>query len=374
MKKIQMVDVVAEYEKYSSEINKQIFNVLKSGCYIKGKVVSDFEQSLSNYLQSEYVISCGNGTDALYIALMSLNLQRGDEVLVPTFTFVSTVEAVCLLGLKPVFLDIDKDTFLLNEKLIENKISSKTRAIIPVHLFGQCCNMDLITSIAKKHNLFIVEDAAQSIGSQYTFGDTLEKKFSGTIGDIGITSFYPSKNLGCFGDGGAIFTNNSKLANRIQLIANHGQREKYTHEIIGLNSRLDALQAAVLSFKLTLLNQFNDRRKSIAKYYNNHLSHISWINIPKKTSNTDHIFHQYSILLNPKINRDHFQKYLLKKGVPTMIYYPTPLHKQQPYISFSQSSLPISEMVSTHIISLPIHPQMDIKQMEFICNTIENYN
>ena len=369
-----MVDVVAEYEKYSSAINKQIFNVLKSGCYIKGKVVSDFEQSLSNYLKSEHVISCGNGTDALYIALMSLNLQRGDEVLVPTFTFVSTVEAVCLLGLKPVFLDIDKDNFLLNSKLIENKISSKTRAIIPVHLFGQCCNMDLIKSIAKKHNLFIVEDAAQSIGSQYTFGDTLEQKFSGTIGDIGITSFYPSKNLGCFGDGGAIFTNNSKLANRIKLIANHGQREKYTHDLIGLNSRLDALQAAVLSFKLTLLNQFNDRRKSIAKYYNNQLGNISWINIPKKNPNTDHVYHQYSILLNSKINRDHFQDYLLKKGVPTMIYYPTPLHKQKPYMSFSKSSLPISEMVSNHIISLPIHPEMDIKQMEFICNTIENYN
>ena len=295
------------YSQKFTELNQKIFNVLNSGCYIRGKEVNDFEKQISEYLGVNHTISCANGTDALQIALMSLNLSLGDEVIVPTFTFVSTVEAVCLLGLKPVFLDIHPDTFLLNENLIEQSISEKTRAIIPVHLFGQCCNMKAIKFIADKYNLFIIEDAAQSIGSSIYSGPS-NKIFSGTIGDIGTTSFYPSKNLGCFGDGGAIFTNNDKLSEKLRLIANHGQKEKYTHEIVGLNSRLDTIQAGILSYKLTFLDECNLKRNSIAQYYNKQLENISWLQIPAKNNLSDHIYHQYSIILESIINRNDFQK------------------------------------------------------------------
>ena len=376
MKKIHMVDVVSQYEKHSSEINKRILNVVKSGCYIRGKEVNDFEQKLSSYMGSQHTISCANGTDALQIALMSLNLAPGDEVIVPTFTFVSTVEAVCLLGLKPVFIDIHLDTFLLNESLIEQHISKKTRAIIPVHLFGQCCNMTIIKSIANKYDLFIIEDAAQSMGSQSSYKSDdleIETKCSGTMGDIGTTSFYPSKNLGCFGDGGAIFTNNDTLSKTIRLITNHGQNEKYTHEIVGLNSRLDALQASILSYKLSFLDECNAKRNKIAQHYNTLLDIIPWLRTPIKRDDSDHIYHQYSILLDSSIIRDDFQKYLLENGIPSMIYYPIPLHQQKAYSSYSKIPLPISENVSKHIISLPIHPEMEIDQLEFICDKIQKY-
>jgi dTDP-4-amino-4,6-dideoxygalactose transaminase len=373
MKKIQMVDVVSQYEKYAVEINKRILGVIKSGCYIKGEEVNGFEKKLSQYLGVNHTISCANGTDALQIALMSLNLNAGDEVIVPTFTFVSTVEAVCLLGLKPVFLDIHADTFLLDENLIEQYISKKTRVIIPVHLFGQCCNMDAIQSIAAKYNLFIIEDAAQSMGAQTTSIHSADKTYSGTIGHIGTTSFYPSKNLGCFGDGGAIFTNNEELSHKIRLIANHGQKEKYTHDLIGLNSRLDALQAAVLSFKLSFLDECNQRRNDVARYYNNALGKLLWLQTPKQTMYSDHVCHQYSILLKSRIDRNAFQQYLFENGIPTMIYYPIPLHKQRAYAMYSDTALPVSEEISQHIISLPIHPEMDDEQMEFICHTIQKY-
>ncbi len=368
-----MVDVVSQYEKYAVEINKRILDVIQSGCYIKGEEVNGFEKKLSQYLGANHTISCANGTDALQIALMSLNLKAGDEVIVPTFTFVSTVEAVCLLGLKPVFLDIHADTFLLDENLIEHYISKKTRVIIPVHLFGQCCNMDVIQSVAAKYNLFIIEDAAQSMGAQTTSINSVDKTYSGTIGDIGTTSFYPSKNLGCFGDGGAIFTNNEQLSNKIRLIANHGQKEKYTHDLIGLNSRLDALQASVLSFKLSFLDQCNQRRNDVARYYNNELGKLLWLQTPKQTMYSDHVYHQYSILLNSRIDRNAFQQYLVENGIPTMIYYPIPLHKQKAYAMYSDTALPVSEEISQHIISLPIHPEMDDEQMEFICHTIQKY-
>mgnify|MGYP001183938177 CR=1 FL=1 len=374
MKKIQMVDVVSQYDKHSHEISQRIFKVLKSGCYIKGKEVDNFEKKLSKYMGSKHTISCANGTDALQIALMSLNLSVGDEVIVPGFTFVSTVEAVCLLGLKPVFLDIHLDTFLLNENLIEQSISEKTRAIIPVHLFGQCCNMKIIKSIADKYNLFIIEDAAQSIGSSINEPNSMHKRFSGTIGDIGTTSFYPSKNLGCFGDGGAIFTDNDVLSEKMRLIANHGQKEKYTHEIVGLNSRLDALQACILSYKLSFLDECNEKRNMIAQYYNSALDSVSWLRKPVNSIHSNHIYHQYSILLDSTIIRDDFQKYLLENGIPSMIYYPIPLHKQKAYTKYSNTVLPVSEMVSHNIISLPIHPEMEMDQMEFICDKIQKYS
>jgi UDP-2-acetamido-2-deoxy-ribo-hexuluronate aminotransferase len=374
MKKIQMVDVVSQYEKHSHEISQRIFNVLNSGSYIRGREVEHFEKKLSEYIGSKHTVTCANGTDAIQIALMSLNLSVGDEVIVPTFTFVSTVEAVCLLGLKPIFLDIHLDTFLLNETLVEESISKKTRAIIPVHLFGQCCNMKVIKSIADKYNLFIIEDAAQSIGSATYETSLLEKRFSGTIGDIGTTSFYPSKNLGCFGDGGAMFTNNDDLSEKIRLIANHGQREKYIHEIVGLNSRLDALQACVLSYKLSFLDECNKKRNMVAQYYNTELDAVSWLRKPVKNNHSDHIYHQYSILLDSTIIRDDFQKYLLENGIPSMIYYPIPLHKQKAYAQYSNKVFPVAEMVSNSIISLPIHPEMEMDQMEFICDKIQKYS
>ena len=370
-----MVDVVTQYKKYSSEINKRILDVVESGHYIQGSVVKNFEKLLSNYLKSTNVISCANGTDALCIALMALDLKRGDEVLVPTFTFVSTVESVCLLGLKPIFLDVDSDTFLLNNQLIEKKISNKTKAIIPVHLFGQCCDMRYIKKIAKKHNLFIIEDAAQSIGSKcLTNSSKLSMKFSGTIGDIGITSFYPSKNLGCFGDGGALFTQNNSLAKRIRLLVNHGQELKYTHDIVGMNSRLDALQATVLSFKLPLLDDFNKRRQQVAMHYDDNLSDINWLKIPQKQLTSDHIYHQYSILLSPSIERNKFQKHLLNNGIPSMIYYPIPLHKQKAYNCYVNESLPVAERLSKQIISLPMHSELESKEVDFICKIIQNFN
>ena len=287
---------------------------------------------------------------------------------------MSTVEAVCLLGLKPVFIDIDPDTFLLDPHLIQDVISKRTRVILPVHLFGQCCDMVLIKEIANQHNLFIIEDAAQSIGSQCRVNNSSAiKNFSGTIGDIGITSFYPSKNLGCFGDGGAIFTQNKKLSQHIRLLANHGQKQKYNHDIIGLNSRLDAIQASILSFKLSLLDHFNAKRNEIAKFYNNYFNDVSWIKTPIKRDDSDHVYHQYSIILSSKIDRENLQSYLFKKGIPTMIYYPIPLHKQKAYRHYSNKSLPIAEKVSKQIISLPIHPEMDLQQMEFIGKKIKNY-
>ena len=372
MKKIHMVDVVTEYQSYSSEIQKVIRDVLSSGAYIQGNKVKSFEALLCQYLNLKYTISCGNGTDALQVALMALNLNAGDEVLVPSFTFVSTVETVCLLGLKPVFIDIDPETFLLDSNCIENNISRNTKAIIPVHLFGQCCNMQEIRSIAKQFDLYIIEDAAQSIGSQCF----VDKKwnFSGTIGHIGTTSFYPSKNLGCVGDGGAIFTNDSQLAKNIRLIVNHGQEERYKYKVIGINSRLDAIQASILSFKLSLLDEFIAKRQKAADFYNNELSVNGWLKTPKTQTFSSHVYHQYSILLYSKINRKSFQNYLLEHGIPTMIYYPIPLHQQEAYKSYAKDNLPVSEEISQRILSLPMHPHLTIEQLDFICQKIKQFN
>ncbi len=373
MKKIHMVDVVSMYKTHASIIDKKIKKVINSGSYIRGVEVEGFEDNLSHFLKSKFTISCGNGTDALYIALMALDLKKGDEVLVPSFTFVSTVEAICLLGLVPVFVDIDPDSFLLNHSLIPDSITTKTKAIIPVHLFGQCCDMLAIRNYAKKYKLYIVEDAAQSIGSKCVVNKNKKTKSSGTIGDIGITSFYPSKNLGAFGDGGAIFTQNKKLANKIKLIANHGQNKKYNHQIIGLNSRLDAIQAAILSFKLTLLKEHNNKRQNFAKEYDSRLLDLDWVKNPVIREGSDHIYHQYSIILHNRIIRKKFQAYLASKNIPTMIYYPIPLHKQKAYRMYHTKPLPVSEKISQQIISLPIHPAMDIEQIKFICDVIKKF-
>jgi UDP-2-acetamido-2-deoxy-ribo-hexuluronate aminotransferase len=373
MKEIQMVDVVSQYNRYSDTINKEILDVIQSGHYIRGEKVSNFEDLLADYLKVNHVVSCGNGTDALQIALMSLGLNRGDEVLVPTFTFVSTVEVVCLLGLVPVFLDVDENTFLLNSSLIESHLSSKTKAIIPVHLFGQCCDMNKIQSIATKYNLFVVEDAAQSIGAKY-LNKSSGDKFSGTIGDIGITSFYPSKNLGCFGDGGALFTNDVELADKIRVIANHGQRERYNYELIGVNSRLDAIQAVVLATKLKYLDTFNKSRISSASYYNENLCQINWLKLPVSSSFSTHVFHQYSILLGDDIDRSNFKEYLSSHNIPTMIYYPKPLHKQLAYKLYARSECTVADRISKQIISLPMHSELTLDQIDFISRTIKNFH
>ena len=368
-----MVDVVTQYNRHSEIINKDILDVLQSGSYIRGKKVREFEGMLADYLEVNHVISCGNGTDALQIALMALGLNKGDEILVPTFTFVSTIEVVCLLGYRPVFLDVDERTFLLNPSLIESNLSNKTKAIIPVHLFGQCCDMDKIKNIADKYNLFIIEDAAQAIGAKYS--NTLSiSSYAGTIGDIGITSFYPSKNLGCFGDGGALFTNNSQTAEKIRMIANHGQRTRYSYEFVGVNSRLDTIQAVILATKLKHLDASNKLRVEAASNYNKHLFHVDWIKLPKLSSFSSHIFHQYSILLSKDINRLELQQYLTRNGIPTMIYYPQPLHKQVAYKSYCTADYPVSEYISSHIISLPMHPELSVNQIEFICSVIHKFN
>lgn len=373
MEKIQMVDVVRMYNRHSEEIDRKIKYLINKGSFIQGNEVLSFEENLSKFLKSKHTISCGNGTDALYIALMALNLKPGDEVIVPSFTFISTVEAVCLLGLKPVFVDINPDTFLIDVEMIENSITEKVKAVIPVHLFGQCCDMVEILRIAKLHNIYVIEDAAQSVGSSCIFNDKPKRKFSGTIGHIGTTSFYPSKNLGAFGDGGAIFTQNKALAKKIKLISNHGQNKKYSHQIIGLNSRLDSIQAGILNCKLKYLGSDNIKRFNVAKKYNELLSNLDWITLPKKTKKSDHIFHQFSILLNDKVNRLRFQKYLSGHKVPSMIYYPIPVHKQTAYKKFATKKLPISEFVSKNIISLPIHPVMKKNQIEYICEVIRNF-
>ena len=372
MKKIQMVDVVSQYKRFSNKIDKAIKDVIISGNYIQGEKVKCFEQSLANYLNVNHVISCANGTDALQIAFMSLDLSPGDEVLVPTFTFVSTVEVICLLGLVPVFLDVEKNTFLLDPVLVEQSISKKTKAIIPVHLFGQCCNMHLIKQIAKHYNLFIIEDAAQSLGSRFKGGE-LEQSFSGTVGDVGTTSFYPSKNLGCIGDGGAIFTNNSILADKIRLIVNHGQRKKYYHETIGVNSRLDALQAVVLSIKLQYLDDFNNIRFKCASKYNDFLSSLNWIKTPELSPHSYHIFHQYSILISDEIARDQLKKQLAKNGIPTMIYYPIPIHDQEAYQKYKIHDYPVADKLSRQILALPMHTELDDSQIAFICDTIKQF-
>jgi len=375
MRKINIIDTALEYKKLKKKIDNSVFNVLKSGVYINGPEVEKFELELSDFLNVKHCISCANGTDALKIALLSLGLSQGDEILVPSFTFVSTAEVVVLLGFKPVFVDVDFRTFLIDIDSVKKNINPKTRAIIPVHLFGQPVNMKEIMLISKKHNLWVVEDAAQSLGSQFYIKNKSNqfspKQYTGTIGHIGTTSFYPTKNLNCFGDGGALFTNNGSLAKKIRLIKNHGQVKKYTYEKVGLNSRLDAIQAAILRIKLKNLRQSNNKRRSHAKIYNSKLKNIKEIFTPHiLTVMESHIFHQYTLIVKNKKNRDLLKEFLIKNGVSTMIYYPRPLHKEKPYSNFASSSQKSSEELSQKVLSLPIHPLLSREDVEFISELI----
>lgn len=378
MNKINIIDTKLDYKKLKNKIDKAVFNVLKSGIYINGPEVDKFESELSNFLNVKHCISCANGTDALKIALLSLNLKPGDEVLVPSFTFVSTAEVVVLLGYKPVFVDVDFRTFLIDVNSIEKNITRKTRVIIPVHLFGQAANMKEIMLISKKYNLWVIEDAAQSLGSQVFKKNKLNKiqskQYTGTIGHIGTTSFYPTKNLNCFGDGGALFTNNNSLAKKIRLIKNHGQQKKYTYKQIGLNSRLDAIQAAILRVKLKSLKKSNDIRRNYAKIYNSRLKNIKEIYIPQCLSGIEsHIFHQYTIIIKSQKNRDQLANFLKKNGITTMIYYPKPLHKESPYKKFNFVSHKSSEELSKKVLSLPIHPLLSKKDIEFVSEMIVKF-
>lgn len=368
-----MVDLGKQYQKIKSEIDDVILNCIENTNFINGPEVKIFEESLLHYLNVKHVIACANGTDALQIAMMALGLKPGDEVICPAFTYIATVEVIALLGLVPVLISVDPDTFNLDSNSIESKITSRTRAIVPVHLYGQTCQMETIMNLAKKYNLFVIEDNAQSLGSSFQFSNGLIKK-AGTIGHIGTTSFFPSKVLGCFGDGGALFTDSDEIAEKIRMISNHGQNKKYYHKLIGCNSRLDTIQAAILNIKLKYLNHYIDSRQNMAKYYDNELIDVSGIALPTISNFSTHVFHQYTIkVYNTK--RDSLKNYLLKHGIPTMVYYPLPVYKQEAFISYFSEDFKIQsvENLSEEVLSLPIHTEQNLDEQRYICDVIKKY-
>lgn len=374
MKKINMVDLQGQYKKIRSEVNREIKKVLKSATFINGPIVKEFELNLKDFLGTKNVIPCANGTDALQVALMSLGVEKGDEVITTNFSFASTIEVILLLGLKPILVDIDPKTFNIDPTMIEKRITNKTRAIIPVHLYGQSCRMNEIMEIAKRNKLFVIEDNAQALGSKVKLSNST-KVMSGTIGDIGTTSFFPSKNLGGYGDGGAIFTNSDDLALKIRGIVNHGMYKRYYHDEIGVNSRLDSIQAAILNVKLKYLNVYNNRRIDAANDYNSRLESINEIEIPYIESSTDsHIFHQYTIKVkNGK--RDKLAEFLSSKEIPHGIYYPLGFHEQKAYKNnFNQSeNFENTNIVKDQVISLPMHTELSKSQIDFICNSIKEF-
>ena len=373
MKKIKMADLHAQYLRIKPEIDDSIQEVLDSTAFIQGPQVNQFANSLATYLNSKFVIPCANGTDALQIAMMALGCKPEDEVILPVHTYVATAEVIALLGLKPVFTEVDAKTFNLDVSKLEEKITDKTFAIVPVHLYGQCADMEPILALAKKHSVHVIEDVAQALGSVYTFSNG-ERKRAGTMGTIGCTSFFPSKNLGCFGDGGAIFTQDTELADKIKMISNHGQKIKYHHDIIGVNSRLDTLQAAILDVKLKYLDDYEKRRNDAAKFYDRELGSLPFIEIPSRANYSTHVFHQYTIKTKG-IDRDKLKSYLESKGIPTMIYYPVPLHLQNAYASaeYPAGTFPLTEELSKTVLSLPIHTEMDDAQLSYICTAIKNF-
>lgn len=373
MNEIKMADLHKQYLRIKPEIDAAIERVLTSTAFIQGPQVSEFSAALGQYVGSGNVIPCANGTDALQIAMMALDLKPGDEVIVPVHTYVATAEVIALLGLTPVFADVDADTFNIDINQIEKAITKKTKVIVPVHLYGQCADMEPILKITREHNLHVIEDAAQALGAEYTFSDGSKKK-AGTMGIIGTTSFFPSKNLGCYGDGGAIFTNDNDLAVKIKMIANHGQRIKYHHDVIGVNSRLDTLQAAILNVKLNYLTEYSQKRNAVADFYDTKLLK-TFLQTPLRVKNSTHVFHQYTVKINNR-SRDDFQKYLTGHGIPSMIYYPVPLHLQKAYkkAGYGEGSLPVTERLSKVVISLPIHTEMETEELDFICETINHFN
>lgn len=370
MREIQMVDLKAQYEKIGTQIDAAIKSVLVSTAFIKGPDVKLFEEELQNYMGVKHVVSCANGTDALQLAFMALGLKSGDEVITTNFTFIATVEVVALLGLKLVIVDPDPDSFNISVEAVKRAITPKTKAIIPVHLFGQCADMESIMELARKHNLFIIEDAAQATGADYIFREGTVKK-AGTIGNIGTTSFFPSKNLGCYGDGGALYTNDDILAKKLRSIANHGMKVRYFHDDIGINSRLDSIQAAILRVKLKYLSQFNTSRKAVADQYDEAFAGCNSIIVPVRVPYSSHIFHQYTIRVKNGL-RDELKKFLEAKNIPSMVYYPGPLHMQEAYkyLGYTDNDFPVTKALCKEVLSLPMHPDMEQEQLDYIILTI----
>ncbi len=373
MKKIQMVDLPGQYAKIKKTVDASIQEVLNTSAYINGPFVHEFQADLEKYLDVKHVIPCANGTDALQIAMMGLDLKQGDEVITADFTFAATVEVIGLLKLTPVLVDVEADTFNMDIEALKKAITPKTKAIVPVHLFGQCANMEAILKIAKEHNLYVIEDNAQAIGADYTFSNGTKKK-AGTMGNVGTTSFFPSKNLGCYGDGGAIFTNDDELAHTLRGMVNHGMYKRYYHDVVGVNSRLDSIQAAVLKTKLPLLNSYCNARQEAAKYYSNAFANNSNIITPKISEFTTHVFHQYTLqITNGKRNELH--QHLLDNGIPNAIYYPVPLHSQKAYIDerYKESDFPVTNRLIDQVISLPMHTELEIEQLDFITNKVLDF-
>lgn len=370
MREIQMVDLLSQYERLRSDIDNAIFSVINSSAFIKGPGVKLFEEELQEYLGVKNVISCANGTDALQITMMSLGLKPGDEVITTNFTFIATLETVALLGLKPVIVDPDPGSFNISVERISKAITELTRAIVPVHLFGQCADMEGIMKLAARHNLLVIEDAAQATGSDYIFPDGSKKK-AGTIGNAGTTSFFPSKNLGCYGDGGAVYTDDDDLARKIRSIANHGMKVRYHYNDIGVNSRLDTIQAEILRVKLKHLDSFNRSRQEVADHYDSAFSGCSQIVIPAREKHSTHIFHQYTIRVKNGL-RDELKKYLQEKGIPAMVYYPGPLHMQEAYsyLGYGEHDFPVTTSLCREVLSLPVHTEMEQDQLEHITGTV----
>ncbi|MES2004789.1 MAG: DegT/DnrJ/EryC1/StrS family aminotransferase [Bacteroidota bacterium] len=373
MRPIQMVDTKTQYLAIKTEVDAAIQEVLDTAFYINGKPVQDFAAGLSSYLGVKHTIPCANGTDALQIAMMALGLQPGDEVITPSFTYIATTEVVALLGLKPVFVEVDKQTFCMDPDALRKAITPKTKAIVPVHLYGHAAPMHEIMQIAKEYGLYVIEDNAQAIGADYTFPDGTVKK-TGSIGTIGATSFYPSKNLGAFGDGGAIFTNDDALAHKLKMTANHGQEKRYYHELVGCNSRLDSMQAAILNIKLKKLDQYNRARREVAAFYDQAFAGIDQIITPYVASYSNHVYHQYTMVLQ-NADRDGLNAYLSEQKIPSMIYYPVPGHKQKMFDSFHlpKEDMPITDWLTERVISLPIHTEMDAEQLAHITKHVINY-
>ncbi len=373
MNKIQMVDLKSQYQKIKSEVDSSIQSVIDSTSFIKGGIVDEFANNLANFLSVKHVIPCGNGTDALQIAIMSLGLKPSDEIICPSFTFIASAEVIGLLGFRPVFVDVDYDSFNVTAKNIEKAISVKTKAIIPVHLFGQAAPMEEILAIAKKYDLHVIEDTAQAIGADYTFSNG-EKKKLGTIGTIGCTSFFPSKNLGCFGDGGAIFTNDDVLAEKMKMIANHGMKVRYHHEVLGVNSRLDSIQAAILNVKLKHLEEYQEARYKAAQVYTQGLQDIDSIETPVEMPYSSHVYHQYTLKITDG-TRDELKAYLQDWNIPAMIYYPIALHQQEAFLQIARrgGDLEVSERLSETVLSLPMHTELDLEQQNYIIEKIRHF-
>jgi UDP-2-acetamido-2-deoxy-ribo-hexuluronate aminotransferase len=378
MRPIQMVDTKTQYQKIKPAIDKAVVDVMESSAFINGKSVHDFAANLSAYIGIQHTIPCANGTDALQIAMMALGLQPGDEVITPSFTYIATTEVIALLHLTPVFVEVDPKTFCIDPVALEKAITPKTKAIVPVHLYGQASPMAEILAIAKKYNLFVIEDNAQSIGCDYVFADGTRKK-TGTMGDVGTVSFYPSKNLGAFGDGGAIFTNDDKLAGKLKMITNHGQSKQYYHDVVGCNSRLDSIQAAILDIKLEHLDEYALARRNAADFYDNAFANQSKIIIPFRASYSSHVFNQYTLILegidSPDSYRDDLKQFLATHKIPSMIYYPVPGHKQKMFEQFNVAtrSMPVTEWLTERVISLPMHSELDEEQLTFITTKVLEY-